>query len=91
MRNLIAQAPPNPRLRIYLCARDSARGKAALESLKKDENHEVVLGDLDVGDPTGESVKRFKARLEKDEGKVSSALPDRLLSQTSTDQLFLRI
>ena len=30
------------------------------------------MGDLDVGDPSGESVRRFKDRLEKEEGKVSS-------------------
>ena len=30
-----------------------------------------MLGELDVGDESGESVRRFRERLEKEEGKVS--------------------
>ncbi|KAL7415320.1 hypothetical protein BDY24DRAFT_382547 [Mrakia frigida] len=71
VRQLLLKAPPNPRLKIYLCSRDSSRGQAALESLKgQEKGHEVVLGELDVGDESGESARRLKERLEKEDGKI---------------------
>lgn len=57
---------------VYLCSRDAARGQKTLDELLmlkgREETHQVRVGELDVTDL--KSVEGFKARIEKEHGKV---------------------
>ncbi|CED82019.1 Dehydrogenases with different specificities (related to short-chain alcohol dehydrogenases) [Phaffia rhodozyma] len=71
VKSILLQAPQSQPLTVYLCSRDSSRGKKALEDVlqgKSVGDHVVKVGDLDISNQ--ESIRKFVDRVESESGKT---------------------